>query len=80
MSGQPPGAKVPSFIGPDGKCITLADLPPRGLKRYLPRHKTLVVAAVQHGLLTLGDACERYDLSIGDYLAWYRSSTGAPLA
>jgi hypothetical protein len=33
----------------------------------------MVVAAVRHGLITLDEACKRYDLSIDDYLSWHRS-------
>jgi hypothetical protein len=60
------------FIGPDGKPKTLADLPPRDLKRWRPRHKAMVVAAVRHGLITLDEACRRYNLSIERYQAWYQ--------
>jgi hypothetical protein len=71
-SDQAPGV-MPFFIGSDGKLITLADLPPRNLKRFLPRHKAMVVAAVQNGLITLDEACKRYELAIEDYLSWYRA-------
>jgi Protein of unknown function (DUF1153) len=64
---------MPFFIGPDGRSITLADLPSPNLKRFLPRHKAMVVAAVQNGLITLDEACKRYELSIEDYLSWYRA-------
>jgi hypothetical protein len=60
------------FIGPDGRQIKLADLPPRGLKDWQPHHKAMVVAAVRHGLLTIDEACSRYDLSTEEYLCWYR--------
>ena len=64
---------TPSFIDSDGSEITLADLPPPNLRRYLPRHKAMVVAAVRHGLITLDQACKRYELSTEDYLSWYRT-------
>ena len=67
-------ARIPFFIAPDGHRITLADLPPRNLKRWLPRHKALIVAAVRHGLLSFGEACERYDLSLDEYLSWERTA------
>ena len=57
--------------------MTLAQLPPRGLKRWLPQHKALVVAAVRHGLLTFGEACERYSLSAEEYLSWQRAFDAA---
>jgi len=60
------------FIGPDGKTIRLDQLPRRDLKRWRPRDKAMVVAAVRHGLITVNEACARYDLSIEEYLCWYR--------
>jgi Protein of unknown function (DUF1153) len=56
--------------GPAGERITSSELPPRGLKRWSVREKALVVAAVRHGLLTVAEACERYDLSLEEFLAW----------
>jgi hypothetical protein len=69
--------RTPYFIGPDGMRVTLAQLPPRGHKRWLPHHKASVVAAVRHGLLTFGEACERYSLSADEYLSWQRSFDAA---
>jgi uncharacterized protein DUF1153 len=60
------------FIGPDGTPIKLDDLPPRGFKDWQPRHKAMVVAAVRHGLITVDQACARYNLSIEEYLSWYQ--------
>jgi Protein of unknown function (DUF1153) len=66
----------PFFIGPDGKRITLVDLPPRDLLDLPSAQKSMVVAAVCHGLITLGEACERYHLSLDEYLSWYRRFAG----
>src|SRR5215813_3940518 len=60
------------FVGPDGRQITLAHLPPRDLKDWGPSHKAMVVAAVRHGLITVDEACKRYNLSTEGYLCWYR--------
>jgi len=68
------------FIGPDGKQIKLSQLPPRGLIRWRPRHKALVVAAVRHGLITVDEACKRYNLSTEKYLSWYRCYAPQPPA
>jgi hypothetical protein len=57
-------------IGPDGATLTLPDLPPPETRRWVSRRKAEVVAAVQGGLLTLGEACERYALSIEEFLSW----------
>jgi hypothetical protein len=45
-------------------------LPPPGSKRWWPHRKAAVVAAVRGGILSLDDACERYALSIEEYLTW----------
>jgi Protein of unknown function (DUF1153) len=63
--------EVPFFHGPEGRRITLAQLPRPGLKRWLPRHKALVVAAVRHGLLTFDEACKRYPAYAKEFLCWH---------
>jgi hypothetical protein len=58
-------------VAPDGSQLTIADLPPPGTQeRWVCRHKALVVAAVRCGLLSLGDACNRYSLTIDEFLSW----------
>eukprot|EP00558_Chaetoceros_sp_UNC1202_P002334 CAMPEP_0197240182 /NCGR_PEP_ID=MMETSP1429-20130617/6516_1 /TAXON_ID=49237 /ORGANISM="Chaetoceros sp., Strain UNC1202" /LENGTH=105 /DNA_ID=CAMNT_0042699769 /DNA_START=39 /DNA_END=357 /DNA_ORIENTATION=- len=49
-----------SVKGPDGRPITLEDLPKPGITRWVTRRKAEVVAAVSGGLLSEGEACERY--------------------
>ena len=66
------GANELFFVGPDGRRIMLAHLPPRGLKDWRPGHKRMVVAAVRHGLITVDEACRRYNLSAEGYLCWYQ--------
>jgi hypothetical protein len=70
LSDEPSRAEV-FFTRPDGTRITLAHLPPGGLKPSSRDEKSIVVAAVLHGLITLGDACKRYCLSTEEYLAWH---------
>ena len=78
MTGrQSPKVSAPFFIGPDGERITLSQLPRRGLKRWLPRHKAMVVAAVRHGLLTFDEACKRYPPYAEEYLSWHDSAASA---
>jgi hypothetical protein len=48
-----------------------APLPPLP-KRWVPRRKAEIVAAVRDGLLTLDEASERYALSVEEYLTWQR--------
>lgn len=40
--------------------FALADLPPLGTRRWVPRRKAEVVAAMERGVLTADEACERY--------------------
>lgn len=58
--------------GPDGRNLTLDDLPEPGIKRWVTRRKAEVVAAVHGGLLTAEDACNRYELSKEEFAGWER--------
>ena len=60
-------------MGPDGNPITLDDLPPAQTTRWVIRRKAEVVAAVRGGLLSLEEACERYTLTVDEFLSWQRS-------
>jgi hypothetical protein len=62
--------KPMSVVGPDGKVLTLDDLPPPETRRWVARRKAEVVAAVRAQLLTLEEACKRYNLSMEEYGAW----------
>ena len=63
-----------------GAGITLDRLPPPETKRWVIRRKAEVVAAVRAGVLTLEEACQRYTLSIEEFLSWQRlvDSHGLP--
>ncbi|MEM6626214.1 MAG: DUF1153 domain-containing protein [Pseudomonadota bacterium] len=65
-------AKSAAVIGPDGRQITLEDLPSADIKRWVTRRKAEVVAAVRGGLLSEQDACERYQISEEEYRGWER--------
>ena len=60
-------------IGPDGSPLTMADLPSTSTKRWVIRRKAVVVAAVRGGLLNLEEACERYTLTVEEFLSWQTS-------
>lgn len=62
-----------SVVGPEGQRITLDTLPPANTKRWVIRRKAEVVAAVRGGLLTLEDACQRYALTMEEFLSWQRA-------
>ena len=63
------------FVGPDDERIPPSQLPPRGHTNWSVRQKALVVAAVRHGMLTIVEACELYDLSLDEFLAWLGTYT-----
>ncbi|MEO1251216.1 MAG: DUF1153 domain-containing protein [Pseudomonadota bacterium] len=65
--------KDPYVIGPDGTPLTLKDLPPTTTKRWVIRRKAEVVAAVRGGLLTLEEACDRYKLTVEEFLSWQKA-------
>jgi hypothetical protein len=65
-------AQDAAVIGPDGRKLTLDDLPPPGIKRWVTRRKAEVVAAVRGGLLTIDDACRRYELTSEEFAGWER--------
>lgn len=52
--------------------MTLDDLPSPTTKRWVIRRKAQVVVAVRSGLLSLEDACSRYNLSVEEFLSWQR--------
>ncbi len=57
-------------IGPFGEALGLKDLPKNTTTRWVIRRKAEVVAAVNGGLLTLEEACDRYDLSLEEFISW----------
>lgn len=71
MTTERPGRPV-SVIGPDGLPITLESLPPPGTTRWVIRRKAEVVAGVRAGLISLEEACQRYTLSVEEFLSWQR--------
>lgn len=62
-----------TVIGPLGEPLTLDSLPPAGTTRWVVRRKAEVVAAVNGGLLSINDVCERYDLTLEEFAGWQRA-------
>ncbi len=56
----------------DGAATTATALPPPTTKRWVIRRKAAVVAAVRAGVLSLEEACQRYHLSVEEFLSWQR--------
>jgi hypothetical protein len=52
--------------------MTIDDLPPPNTKRWVVRRKAEVVAGVRNGLISLEEACNRYSLSVEEFLSWQR--------
>lgn len=67
-------------IGPLGERLTMALLPSADTKRWVARRKAEVVAAIEGGLLTLDEACDRYGLSLEELIAWRRGLERAGFA
>ncbi len=65
--------RAPLPIGPSGNPLTLEDLPPSNTVRWVIRRKAELVAAIRGGLLSLEDACERYQLSEEELQSWANS-------
>ena len=68
MAVQQRGPKY--AIGPIGGPLTFADLPAPNTKRWVIRRKAWVVAAVRGGLLYIEEACDRYMLTVDEFLSW----------
>jgi hypothetical protein len=60
-------------IGPTGQLLTLEDLPPPDTIRWVARRKAELVAGIRGGLISLEDACERYQLSREELESWVGS-------
>jgi hypothetical protein len=67
-------------IGPLGEPLSMRKLPSPRTRRWVVRRKAEVVAAVEGDLLTLDEACERYNLSLQEFAAWQRGGERAGLA
>jgi hypothetical protein len=52
--------------------LTMDDLPPPNLRRWITQRKAQVVTAVRTGLLSLDEACVRYGITIEEFLSWQR--------
>ena len=60
-------------IGPLGEALTMDTLPPANTTRWVVRRKAEVVAAVNGGLLTVDDVCQRYGLTVEEFAGWQRA-------
>ena len=49
------------------------ELPSPDTKRWVVRRKAVVVQAVRNGMISLQEACRRYNLSVEEFLAWQQA-------
>lgn len=77
---RPAKAETTDWLIDIGPILSLDSLPPTNTKRWVIRRKAIVVAAVRAGVLSLEEACRRYNLSLEEFLAWQRlvDSHGLP--
>ena len=61
---------VSYVIGPRGTILTPADLPSTNTKRWTVCRKAEIAAAIRGGLISLEDACERYSLTVEEFVSW----------
>jgi hypothetical protein len=60
-------------IGPLGEPLTVETLPSPSTTRWVVRRKAEVVSAVNGGLLSVDEACERYSLTLEEFASWQRA-------
>jgi transposase-like protein len=51
----------------------VVDLPPADTRRWTAKRKALIVDAVRSGVISLEEACRRYQLSVEEFSAWQRA-------
>tara|TARA_R110002110_G_scaffold40803_5_gene130173 strand:+ start:147 stop:425 length:279 start_codon:yes stop_codon:yes gene_type:complete len=59
----------------DGTVMSQADLPRANTRRWVASRKAAVVRGVVYGLISQGEALERYNLSEEEFLEWVRAVT-----
>ena len=72
-SGKPIQGRLHCVIGPDGSPLSIDNLPAPKTIRWVASRKAQVVAAVRGGLLSLEQACERYNLTVDEFMLWEKS-------
>jgi hypothetical protein len=72
MSSKSPSRAI-YVVGPNGRHLSINDLPPNNTQRWVVRRKAELVAAVRGGLISLEEVCERYKLSAEEFQSWEES-------
>jgi hypothetical protein len=67
---EPDNSPAPLCVPPSHVASPFDTLPPANTRRWVIRRKAEVVAAVRSGAISLEDACDRYKLSMEEFLTW----------
>ena len=62
--------KVEALAGPTSKPITVDDLRPPDMERWVIHRKAKVVAAIRCGLISREETCDRYGISAEEFFSW----------
>ena len=65
-------ARPQAVIGPLGQPLTLETLPPPSTTRWIAHRKAELVSAVDGGLLSVEEVCERYGIELEEFVSWQR--------
>src|SRR5580765_8063161 len=65
--------RLKTVIGPNGRLLTLADLPPTNLRRWYPYHKACIASTVRGGLISVEEVCKRYSLTVDEIHMWQQA-------
>lgn len=72
VSSAPPEASAALGLSRRQEIPDSVGLPPLGTSRWVIRRKAAVVSGVHSGLISLEEACRRYNLSVEEFLSWQR--------
>lgn len=72
MTSNPKGPASDPHVPPVEDTAGLIELPAPNTTRWVTRRKAQVVAGVRNGVITLEEACRRYNLSVEEFLSWQR--------
>lgn len=60
-------------FSPTRDSLVIENLPDQGTSRWVAQRKAQVVTAVNDGVLTAREACDRYQLSLEELVSWQRA-------
>jgi hypothetical protein len=63
--------RVKPVLTPDGVAMSIHDLPSPQTHRWVTSRKALVVAGVRGGIVSIEYICNRYQITINEYVSWH---------